>query len=210
MYATRPKLLTPYRGYLAAATLLFVAGILLGVVAAIYYPEVIQQAMSLLEEQLRRLGEDIFQNQLGQGIWILFLHNLRALALIALLGLVLGIYPIFAMLLNGLIIGVVGAVTTSATSLPAFLAGIIPHGILEIPAILIGAAIGLRLGLAPLFKRRSSPFATPKPNSWQGYREELAMAFRLLIVCAGLLLVAAGIEVAITPRIMVYLRYLLM
>ena len=28
MYATRPKLLTPYRGYLAAATLLFVAGIL--------------------------------------------------------------------------------------------------------------------------------------------------------------------------------------
>ncbi len=202
MYATRPKLLTPYRRYLLAAALLFVVGILLGVYAAIYYPELIQQAMAQLQEQLQRLGESIFTSQLGQGIWVLFLHNLRAAVLIALVGVVLGIYPTFTMLLNGLIIGVVGVITVRATSLTAFLAGILPHGIFEIPAIVIGAGIGLRLGLAPLFNRQRSPFATPKPNAWQGYRSELANAFKLLIICAGLLLVAAIVEVAITPRLM--------
>lgn len=202
MYTPQPKLLAPYRGYLIAATVLFVLGILLGTAAAVFYPELIQQAFAQVEEQLRSLGEDVFNNQLGQGIGILFLHNLRALGLIAILGLVLGIYPVFAMLLNGLIIGVVGAVSVSATSLPAFLAGIIPHGILEIPAILIGAAVGLRLGLAPLFNRGNSLFAAPKPNAWQGYRQELTRAARVLLFSAVLLLLAAGIEVAITPLIM--------
>lgn len=202
MYAPRPKLLVPYRGYLVAATVLFMLGLLLGIAAAVFYPELIQQAFAQVEEQLRSLGEDIFSNQLGQGIGILFLHNLRALGLIAILGLVLGIYPVFAMLLNGLIIGVVGAVAVPATSLAAFLAGIIPHGILEIPAILIGAAVGLRLGLAPLFNRKNSPFAAPRPNAWQGYRREFAAAARVLLICAVLLVFAAVIEVAITPLIM--------
>lgn len=204
MYAPRPRLLTWYRSYLIAATILFAIGILLGVTAAIYYPELIQQAVEQLEEQLRRLGEDIFTSGLSQGIWILFLHNLRALGMIAVFGLVLGIYPAFAMLLNGLIIGVVGVISleTKTTTIIGFLAGIVPHGILEIPALLIGASIGLRLGIAPLFSRKTSRFATPKPNAWQGYRQELAAAFKLLVVCAGLLLLAAIIEVAITPLVM--------
>lgn len=201
MYATRPKLLTPYRGYLVAAALLFVTGILLGAYTAVYHPELIQEAMALLEEPLRRLGEEIFQGELSQGIWTLFLHNLRTLALVPVLGLVLGIYPVFSLLANGLVIGVVGAVTTSTASLPAFLAGIIPHGVLEIPAILIAGAVGLRLGLAPIFRRKSSPFAAPQPNAWQGYRQELALALRVILLCAVLLLIAAVIEVAITPRI---------
>ncbi len=202
MYAPRPKLLARYRGYLIAATILFIVGILLGITAAIYYPELIQQAITQLEEQLRRLGEDIFTAKLGQGIWILFLHNLKALVMIAVLGLILGIYPAFAMLLNGLIIGVVGVMSVAASSLAGFLAGIVPHGIFEIPALLIAASIGLRLGLAPLFNRKSSPFAAPKPNAWQGYRHELVAAGKLLIVCAALLLVAAFVEVAITPLVM--------
>lgn len=202
MYAPRPRLLARYHGYLIAATVLFVIGILLGIAAAIYYPELIQQAIAQLEEQLRRLGEDIFTAKLSQGIWILFLHNLRALAMIAILGLILGIYPAFAMLLNGLIIGVVGVLSVAASSLAGFLAGIVPHGILEIPALLIGASVGLRLGLAPLFNRKSSPFSAPKPNAWQGYRQELAAASKLLVICAVLLLFAAIIEVAITPLVM--------
>ncbi|HBK86452.1 MAG TPA: hypothetical protein DDZ53_10525 [Firmicutes bacterium] len=202
MNITRPGLLSRYRSYLIAATVLFVVGILLGITLSIYYPELIQQAVTQIEEQLRRLGQDVFQSKFSQGVWILFLHNLRALGLIAVLGLLLGIYPVFAMLFNGLIIGVVGVMSMQTTTIAGFLAGIVPHGILEIPAILLGASLGLRLGIAPLFSRKKSPFATPKPNAWQGYRRELAAGLRLLVLCTALLFLAAIIEVGITPHIM--------
>ena len=91
MNITRPGLLSRYRSYLIAATVLFVVGILLGITLSIYYPELIQQAVTQIEEQLRRLGQDVFQSKFSQGVWILFLHNLRALGLIAVLGLLLGI-----------------------------------------------------------------------------------------------------------------------
>lgn len=206
MYAPRQGLLTRYRSYLIAATVLFVVGILLGVILSIYYPELIQQAVTQLEEQLRRLGQDIYQSQFSQGVWILFLHNLRALGVISILGLLLGIYPAFAMLLNGLIIGVVGVMSLQTTTIMGFLSGIVPHGIFEIPALLLGASLGLRLGIAPLFGRKSSPFTARKPSAWQGYRREFAAGLKLLVLCTALLFIAAIIEVGITPRIMALFR----
>lgn len=202
MYRPRQKLFLPYRKYLLAAVVLFFLGIAVGVAAIIYYPDLVQSTFDQLRAELERLGQNVFEQQLGAGIVILFLHNLRALAVIIFLGLILGLYPIFAMLLNGFIIGIVGTVASHSMGILGFLASILPHGIIEIPALLLGAGIGLRLGLAPLFNRKSSPFSTPTASSWRGYRQELAAAVRFFFLCGGMLLVAAVIEVAITPHIM--------
>ncbi|NLY54467.1 MAG: stage II sporulation protein M [Firmicutes bacterium] len=204
MYTSRPRfeLIAPYRSYLIAATVLFTIGIVLGVMAVIYYPEVIQEILAAVEEQLKQLGQDIFAGTLASGIWTLFLHNLRAVAVMAALGLLLGAYPVFTLLVNGAVIGVTGVLFTQQASLAGFLAGIIPHGIFEIPALLLGASLGLRLGLAPLFNRNKSPFIPPKPNAWRGYRRELLQGIGIMIMCVGLLGIAAVIEVAITPKVM--------
>ncbi len=195
------KLLPRYRNYLLTATLLFAIGIGLGIMAVVYYPEAIEQAFKLIGEQLEQLGKDILESPLGQGILILFWHNLRAVLLVAIVGMALGVYPAFSMLFNGLIIGVVGVLSVENSSLATFLAGILPHGIFEIPALLLGAAIGLRLGLGPLVARKRSTFASPGFATWQGYGQELRDALVMLSLVVLLLAVAAAIEVGITPLV---------
>lgn len=201
MFTAYRRLLPRYRNYLLTATLLFAVGLGLGVVAVIYYPEAIEQAFRLIGEQLEQLGKDILESPLGQGILILFWHNLRAVLLVAIIGLALGVYPAFSMLFNGLIIGVVGVLSVQNSSLATFLAGILPHGIFEIPALLLGAAIGLRLGLGPLVARKRSTFASPGLTTWQGYGQELRDALVMLSLVILLLAVAAAIEVGITPLV---------
>lgn len=201
MFTAYRRLLPRYRNYLLTATLLFAVGLGLGIVAVIYYPEAIEQAFRLIGEQLEQLGKDILESPLGQGILILFWHNLRAVLLVAIIGLALGVYPAFSMLFNGLIIGVVGVLSVQNSSLATFLAGILPHGIFEIPALLLGAAIGLRLGLGPLVARKRSTFASPGLTTWQGYGQELRDALVMLSLVILLLAVAAAIEVGITPLV---------
>jgi len=201
MFTAYRRLLPRYRNYLLTATLLFALGLGLGVMAVIYYPEAIEQAFRLIGEQLEQLGKDILESPLGQGILILFWHNLRAVLLVAIIGLALGVYPAFSMLFNGLIIGVVGVLSVQNSSLATFLAGILPHGVFEIPALLLGAAIGLRLGLGPLVARKRSTFASPGLTTWQGYGQELRDALVMLSLVVLLLAVAAAIEVGITPLV---------
>lgn len=206
MPATYRKLLTRYRNYTWLASGLFLGGVLLGVLATLYYPETIQQAFQAVGEQLQQLGKDILEGPLGQGILILFWHNLRALLLVAALGLALGVYPGFAMLFNGLIIGVVGVLSARSSSLLVFLAGILPHGIFEIPALIIGAGIGLRLGIGPLVARPRSTFAARTDTTWHGYGQELRDGLVLLTFCVILLAIAAVIEVGITPTVIGWLQ----
>ncbi|MGI6359354.1 MAG: stage II sporulation protein M [Bacillota bacterium] len=199
MLAAYKELLPRYRRYFFTATTLFLLGLGLGIAAAIYNPELIAEAFKMIGEQLERLGEDILGSPVEQGIKILFWHNLRAVLLVVFLGLALGVYPAFSMLFNGMIIGVVGVVSVGSASLAAFLAGIVPHGIFEIPGLLLGAAIGLRLGLGPLLSRKKSAFAISGPTTWKGYGQELRDAVILLTLAVLLLAVAAVIEVVVTP-----------
>ena len=71
---------------------------------------------------------------------------LPGVAMAMLLGLGLGLIPLLVATSNGFLLGVVahGAIQQSG---PLFLAaGILPHGILELPAVLVSIAIGFRLG----------------------------------------------------------------
>lgn len=204
MHSTYRLPLFRYKRYIVAALVLFVVGIVLGAIAAANYAEQIKELLQLVAGQLEKLGQDIFTGSRLSGTFILFLHNLRAVAMIAVLGLALGIYPTFAMAFNGAIIGIFGVFTAQQTSWLTFMAGILPHGILEIPALIIGAGVGLRLGIGPLFAKPRSPFIRmdEKDRSWRGYRQELISALQVLAFAAVLLFFAAIIEVNITPLVL--------
>ncbi|MHC1635835.1 MAG: stage II sporulation protein M [Candidatus Methanospirareceae archaeon] len=80
---------------------------------------------------------------------IIFLNNFSKCLLNVLLGPLIGIFPLMSTLVNGSLIGYFikdrGFIV---------LLMILPHGIFEIPAFLLSAAAGLRIGREVLKKRR--------------------------------------------------------
>ncbi|GAB1472292.1 hypothetical protein MASR2M66_31700 [Chloroflexota bacterium] len=129
----------------------------------------------------------------------LFFNNTRAMAVIFLAGLfsfsVLGI--LLYMVNVALIGGVYGFVQLLGMSpLPIFAAGVLPHGIFELPALLIGSAAVLYMGAA---------LVTPQTGKSMGevIIELLADWTKIFVgLVAPLLGIAALIEAYITPNIL--------
>jgi stage II sporulation protein M len=84
---------------------------------------------------------------------IIFFHNF-VIAMIMLIFSFTFVIPVAIMLLNGVIVGYVISYSFGRLGVPGTLAGLAPHGGLEIPAIALAAAIGIliRKGLREYFK----------------------------------------------------------
>jgi stage II sporulation protein M len=124
---------------------------------------------------------------------------LRAELVIMVLGVFsFGVLSVVAYLGNfALIGGVLGAVRLVGVS-PwlVFVSGILPHGIFELPSVILICAAVLHMGLR---------LVTPEPGHSIG--ETLILTFAdvlkiLLAVCLPLLLLAALIESNLTPRLL--------
>lgn len=66
------------------------------------------------------------------------------------LGILLGLPPIVFVGLNGLIIGGVSSAITSLKGWQFTVASLAPHGIIEIPMVLLAAALGVMVGIESL------------------------------------------------------------
>ncbi|MEM0465501.1 MAG: stage II sporulation protein M [Candidatus Pacearchaeota archaeon] len=83
-------------------------------------------------------------------------NNIKTAFLGIFFGIFFGIFPLLIVLFNGYVLGFVAerAVSSSLNSIGIFvLWRLFPHGIFEIPAILIGISLGLRIGLYPFYVR---------------------------------------------------------
>jgi stage II sporulation protein M len=121
----------------------------------------------------------------------IFLKNLIACAMSVLLGLGFGLVPLLVLTSNGFMIGVVSYFIIHKQGVLYLLAGIVPHGIIELPTILLGISIGLRLGYLLVL-------------TLLGEKADLAGETRtavhfLVRWFLPLLLLAAAIETFITP-----------
>lgn len=177
---------------LAVAALLTFA-FALGTAFAITMPGEAQQVMNLITGQFEG-----FQDQSSFDLMIsLFLHNAFICALMAVLGLALGIVTILIVLDNGFMIGLISALATSHKGLTVTLAAFLPHGIVEIPAMALSASIGLYLGycvLMSLFGRRI------------GVAREIAESARMFVAWVlPMLLAAAFIESYVTTALVYFL-----
>ena len=77
----------------------------------------------------------------------------------------------------------------------AFLIGILPHGILELPALLVSFALGLYLCWTLSYK-----ICLQRERSFRLALKEVGRAYLLIVV--PLLLAAAGTETYVTPVLM--------
>jgi uncharacterized membrane protein SpoIIM required for sporulation len=119
----------------------------------------------------------------------LFTNNVKVSLIVFALGITFGIGTSWLLFYNGIGMGALGAVFVEANQLKAFATGILPHGVLELPAIAIGGAAGFVLA-------RGLIRARPWPR-----REELAAAGKeallLALGCFWLLAMAAVLEAGV-------------
>jgi stage II sporulation protein M len=122
---------------------------------------------------------------------IIFINNaIKALGLVF-LGILLGLPPLLFIGLNGFILGGLGSTLESAMGWTYVMASFVPHGVIEIPVILLATALGLTLGMESLkwLVRRESRVKLQLSDSLKVY---------LRWILPGLA-VAAIIEVFVTP-----------
>lgn len=123
---------------------------------------------------------------------VIFLNNSLKSLLAILLGFFFGIFPIFFVSVNGYILGAVFSIKKDLGLIKLLLA-ILPHGIIEIPAILIASSYGVHLGYRfalALFKNKEF-----KPYLFKA----LKVYFKVVL---PMLLIAAFIETFITPALL--------
>jgi stage II sporulation protein M len=129
----------------------------------------------------------------------LFLNNTRAVAVIFLVGMFS--FSVLGVLIYMLNIGLIGGLYAlfellGLQPLPLFMAGVAPHGIFELPALMIGSAVVLYIGAA---------IVTPQTGKSMGevILELMADWAKLFIgLVVPLLAIAAVIEAYVTPGIL--------
>ncbi len=174
------------RVYIGLSVFLFALTALMGYYTAAYIPEIASE----WAEQLEML-KWIMDQPPVLIMMIIFLKNLLACAVSVLLGLGLGLMPLLVVTNNGFMIGIVSYSVIQKEGVLYLLAGILPHGIIELPVVLLSIAVGFRLGYLvalSIFREKVDLVG------------ETRTAVRLLLFrFMPLLLLAAFIETFITP-----------
>jgi uncharacterized membrane protein SpoIIM required for sporulation/ABC-type transport system involved in multi-copper enzyme maturation permease subunit len=183
-------------------SVVLIGGVVLGASLAdqfIIPPELINQE-TLLNGGIEGIQEFRFFD--NSSILVVLLNNIRTIFLATFAGLLsFGVLALIVMVVPILFIGFFAATSASAGLSPLLflLAFVLPHGILEIPAIIIAGAAILRLG---------ATIASPAPGktiseAWLGAAADWAKIMVGLVL--PLLLGAAALEVLLTPRIVYWL-----
>lgn len=165
----------------------FLMGIVLGVAYAYVQPEKAGEYVLKLAEELGGLSPNPFDNFVK-----IFTHNAGVALLVLASGLFFGIGPWLMMLFNGAVVGiVVGFFAKIGAPLSQIILGIVPHGVVEIPAFVLAGTAGI------VWYRNIRE--AEKPAS--GFKEGIKKALKLYAVAVGMLLIAAFIEAYVTPKV---------
>ncbi len=175
------------RFYFLFVSIIFIGAIVIG------YNGVLSDVFSAPLEWIEELSEgikdftDIYPAWLIFMVFfvVIFLNNAFTCFLDIILGPLLGVFPLFSVILNGGLIGWFA----QKEGLIVFLA-IVPHGIFEIPAFLLSAAIGLKLGREVLKGKEERHL---KDELLKGLRAYLILVLLLLFIAA---LIESGLIVA--------------
>lgn len=164
------------RKYIFIITLIFITFAIIG-----YFTVLPLELENILKEKLKEILIRFEGLNLIQTIWTIFSNNIYVSFLSIVLGILFGIFPLITSLSNGFLIGYVAH---KAVSIEGFLTlwKLLPHGIFELPAIIISLGIGLRLGTTLIFKNRKLK------------EESIWSLFVFLLIVTPLLVLAALIE----------------
>lgn len=176
-------------GIIVAASL-FVVGLVTGIIA----PPVITRLMADDLAALQRLAQAIAPFQLNTVIFI-FINNALALVLGFVLSPILCLVPALSLLVNGWALGYISSLAITQKSLGYVLLALIPHGIFEIPAFILGQAAAISMGtliIMAVFNRDKRPL----------FLHGLRKNGIYLLIAIGLLIPAAVLETYLIPLLL--------
>ena len=175
--------------YCAGSIVLFLAGVAAALIILRQMPELADRVVENLAAFVKGFA--------GMPPWQLalaiFLNNSVKTLVAIVSGILLGILPAVFLLANGAALGVVFSHSVQTRGLWISLVSIVPHGVIELPAVFLGTSIGLLLGAHAFKMRRRSA------KSWAG---ELTLGVRYYsFVILPLLLLAALVEAFVTAAL---------
>ncbi len=180
-----------YKRWIIAAVLLFAIGLALGLAPLPSVPGIISEDITALEEFAGFLAS----LPLPLIALTIFIKNAIALLISFLFSPILCLAPILTLIVNGWLLSLVSVVVVQEKSLWYLLAGILPHGIFELPAFIIGEAAALSFGamtILALFKKDRRNLLLPN----------LKQNLKYLALALALLVPAAIIETYVTPLLL--------
>ena len=134
-------MLVKFRIWVFIAIGLFGIGIVLGLAATGVIAELLSEEIAALEGLASILGPF----KISTAVFIL-IKNISSLLLSFIFSPVFCLLPILALIMNGGLLSFVSAAVLQEISLGFLLAALLPHGIFELPAIIIGEAAALSFG----------------------------------------------------------------
>lgn len=142
-------------GYIAFATTLFVLAGLIGWWLSWRDPNFLRLIVpGHLIEQVRDRGELWMGSIVGMEPFAsssIMINNIQVSLAAVAGGMTAGLLTLYSMLLNGLMIGTIGALVTQNNLAFPFWAFVFPHGALELPAIFLAGGAGFLLARAIVF-----------------------------------------------------------
>ncbi len=177
------------RKYLITVAAIFILSLMTGLLVSIKNPEFSENYLEMFKQSF---GWIKTLPPLAVML-LIFLNNAFKSLLALVLGLGLGVIPFLFVAGNGIIIGILGDTISRQNGTVFVVAALLPHGIIEIPMILISAGIGLRLGYAIYLSLKGLKI---------DIKTELRQGIRFYMrVILPLLFIAAVIETFVTPLI---------
>jgi stage II sporulation protein M len=177
-----------YKRWIFIAISLFAIGLIFGLATPSSITSIIFEDVAALEE----FGSMLVSLPPILLAILIFVKNASVLLFSFALSPIFCLIPIMTLTVNGWILALVSTIAVEKASLGFVLAALLPHGIIEIPALILGEAAALSLGTITtlsLFNKEKRGLVLPN------FRQNL----KYLMIAIGLLLPAAIIETYVTP-----------
>ncbi|MCX8172114.1 MAG: stage II sporulation protein M [Archaeoglobaceae archaeon] len=141
------------RNIFITLSILFVLSCFIGYYMVEFFPKFIKKEIEMLREFFKKF---VSETPSPLSIFVLILLNNSIKSFVAMvLGVLLGIVPVLFVVTNGIIVGVFANVIGNEIGLTSFILKIIPHGIIEIPAIILASSYGVWLGIKFIRDRKN-------------------------------------------------------
>ncbi|ASJ09026.1 hypothetical protein A3L11_07205 [Thermococcus siculi] len=169
--------------------LVFLGFSFVGYVIGMASPDTALRAVEKLIEQIGPISDSSFENFVK-----IFTNNSMVALMMFVSGLFFGLGPWFIMAFNGLMVGLVVLAVHRMGDVPIgqIILGLIPHGVIEIPAIAIAGVAGI------VWYRE---LVRGEGEAAERFKRGAVNGLKLYLLSVVLLLVAALIEAYVTPKV---------
>ncbi|MBW7477519.1 stage II sporulation protein M [Paenibacillus oenotherae] len=157
---------------------------------------------SFVQGQLSGLRDvaETLESKDNSAVWFMvfiFFNNAIKSILVMYIGSLFGIVPIIFLAVNGMVIGyIINIAAEEGQLFTLIVKGLLPHGILEIPAILIACAYGIRFG--KMMFTGLGAMVTRRKGWGQELESFVARTLPAMVLIVVMLLIASIIESTVT------------